>query len=202
MIAELGHLLAFLALAFASPAHAASPSCDAVNAGAFNLTNPALDLGRSALLTNWAVGEQLGLTISDATGRVLTDGFFHGPLTLAGFGPLEQVTIPANGSNTVLHTIVAADLTNGILVDPENNHSITAVCVPPPVPNVTAVDPDRGPSGGGTSVTITGINFLVTGGAAATAVSFGPTPAASFTVVDATQIIATSRAAKRSSMGR
>jgi alpha-tubulin suppressor-like RCC1 family protein len=46
-----------------------------------------------------------------------------------------------------------------------------------PVPSVTKLKPDHGPSSGGTSVTITGTNLL-----GATAVSFGSTSATSFTV--------------------
>jgi hypothetical protein len=54
-------------------------------------------------------------------------------------------------------------------------------------PTVTNVNPNTGPTSGGTSVTITGTNF-----SGATAVSFGSNAAASFTVNSATQITATS----------
>ena len=57
----------------------------------------------------------------------------------------------------------------------------------PPV--VTSVSPNSGRTTGGTSVTITGTGFT-----GATAVSFGGTPAASFMVNSATQIIAISPA--------
>ena len=56
-------------------------------------------------------------------------------------------------------------------------------------PTVTNVNPNTGPTSGGTSVTITGTNF-----SGATAVSFGSNAAASFTVNSATQITATSPA--------
>ncbi len=56
-------------------------------------------------------------------------------------------------------------------------------------PTITSVSPASGPAGGGTSVTITGT--ALTG---ATDVSFGATPAASFTVDNDTQITATSPA--------
>ena len=52
-------------------------------------------------------------------------------------------------------------------------------------PAVTAVTPNHGPEGGGTTVTITGTNLT-----GATGVSFGGTPAASFSVDSATQITA------------
>ena len=56
-------------------------------------------------------------------------------------------------------------------------------------PTVTNVNPNTGPTSGGTSVTITGTNF-----SGATAVRFGSNAAGSFTVDSATQITATSPA--------
>ena len=56
-------------------------------------------------------------------------------------------------------------------------------------PTVTNVNPNTGPTSGGTSVTITGTNFF-----GATAVRFGSNAAGSFTVNSATQITATSPA--------
>lgn len=50
-------------------------------------------------------------------------------------------------------------------------------------PTVTSLSPSQGPATGGVQVTITGTAF-----SGATAVSFGPTAATSFTVVNATQI--------------
>jgi hypothetical protein len=54
-------------------------------------------------------------------------------------------------------------------------------------PTVTGISPGSGPTGGGTSVTVTGTAFDDV-----TAVSFGGTPAASFTVVSGTSITAAS----------
>ncbi|MHB1853433.1 MAG: IPT/TIG domain-containing protein [Acidimicrobiales bacterium] len=53
-------------------------------------------------------------------------------------------------------------------------------------PQVALVTPSQGPAAGGTSVTITGSNFLGT-----QQVFFGGSPAASFTVVSATEVTAT-----------
>src|SRR5208337_2227493 len=58
-----------------------------------------------------------------------------------------------------------------------------------PGPAVTAVTPNNGPTTGGTTVTITGTNLT-----GATAVTFGVTAAASFTVNSATSITAVSPA--------
>ncbi len=60
---------------------------------------------------------------------------------------------------------------------------------PPPAPTVSAVAPSNGPAGGGTPVTITGTHLT-----GATAVNFGTTAAATFTVNSATQITAKSPA--------
>ncbi len=59
---------------------------------------------------------------------------------------------------------------------------------PPTAPTVTAINPTRGTTGGGTQVTITGTNFT-----GATGVTIGGAPAA-FTVVSATSITATTGA--------
>ena len=59
----------------------------------------------------------------------------------------------------------------------------------PAATTVTGVAPATGPGAGGTSVTITGTNFT-----GATAVTFGATPAASYTVTGATSITAISPA--------
>ena len=56
-------------------------------------------------------------------------------------------------------------------------------------PTVTAVSPANGAAGGGASVTLTGVSFT-----GATAVTFGATPATSFTVVSDTSITATAPA--------
>ena len=59
----------------------------------------------------------------------------------------------------------------------------------PPVPVVTSVSPNAGPTAGGTSVTITGTDLT-----GATSVTFGGAAATSFTVVNATTITATTPA--------
>jgi parallel beta-helix repeat protein len=58
-----------------------------------------------------------------------------------------------------------------------------------PAPSVTSINPNAGPTNGGTSVVITGANLT-----GATAVTFGGTPASSFTVNSGTQVTAVSPA--------
>jgi alpha-tubulin suppressor-like RCC1 family protein len=69
-------------------------------------------------------------------------------------------------------------------VNPEKVRLIGGTPLPPP-PRVSAVAPAQGPTGGGTSVTITGTNL---GGA--TAVNFGAVPAKTFNVSSPTTITA------------
>jgi hypothetical protein len=56
-----------------------------------------------------------------------------------------------------------------------------------PRPSITAISPTLGPPAGGTTVTLTGVNF-----SGATAVAFGTKAAASFTVVSGTSVRAVS----------
>ena len=66
-------------------------------------------------------------------------------------------------------------------------HSLAASAPPLPVPQIKNVEPHSGPSTGGTSVTITGVDL-----SAATDVKFGARSAASFTVDSETSITAVS----------
>jgi hypothetical protein len=81
---------------------------------------------------------------------------------------------------------VGADTTANPFTQASGTLSLSVL---PPVPVVTGLSPAEGPTTGGTTVTITGTDLL-----GATAVSFGATPAATFTVDSATQITATSPA--------
>jgi hypothetical protein len=168
----------------------ASASCDAVNAGAFELTNTALGPSSSSILTSWTVGDILTVNITSADGLSRTDGLYHGPTFLVGsFGPLATGTVPSSGTLTFQHVITLADLNNGVAIDPENNDSVVVGCGPAPTITASGVSPNTGSPSGGTSVTITGTGFT----GVTTGVPFGGT-AASFTVNSLTQITATTPA--------
>ena len=79
-------------------------------------------------MTAWTVGDRITATFTDAVGFSHADGFFHGP-TLGGIGALDQGTVSSGGNVQLMHTVVSGDLTNGILLDPENNNSVTATCI-------------------------------------------------------------------------
>lgn len=168
----------------------ASASCDAVNAGAFELTNTALGPSSSSILTSWSVGDILTVNITSADGLSRTDGLYHGPTFDAGaFGPLDTRTVPSSGILVFQHTVTSTDLTNGIAIDPENNDSVVVGCGPAPTVTANGVSPNTGSTSGGTSVTITGSGFT----GVTTGVTFGGT-AASFTVNSLSQITATTPA--------
>ena len=91
------------------------------------------------------------------------------------------VTSPAHAAGTVDVTVVT--LGGGSATSAADDFTYAAV------PTVAAVSPNKGRLAGGTSVTITGTNFLN-----AAAVKFGTVLASSFTVNSATQITVTSPA--------
>jgi len=91
-------------------------------------------------------------------------------------------TSPAHAIGTVDITVTTSNGTSATSSAAQYTYTATAA------PTVTSINPNSGPILGGTTVTIYGTNFQ-----GATVVSFGGTPA-TYTVVSATQITATSPA--------
>jgi uncharacterized delta-60 repeat protein len=100
--------------------------------------------------------------------------------TVVNANTLSAIT-PAHAAGSVRVDVTAASGTNAA------NSFFTFVT--PPAPTVTGVSPSIGVNTGGTSVTITGTEFL-----GATSVTFGGTAATNFTVVNSTTITATAPA--------
>ncbi|PDT74658.1 hypothetical protein CO675_24730 [Bradyrhizobium sp. C9] len=95
----------------------------------------------------------------------------------------EQITAVAPaGTGTVDVTVTSPSGTSS--TSPVDRYTYVASA-----PTVTSISPTAGPTSGGTTVIITGTALT-----AATAVTFGATPAAGFTVNSSTQITATSPA--------
>ncbi len=88
--------------------------------------------------------------------------------------PTQITAVAPPGSGTVQVTVVTAGGTS-------NGVSYTYVAVP----SLTSAVPNQGPASGGNNVTLTG-----SGLSGATSVMFGSTPATSFIVVSATQVVA------------
>ncbi len=126
-------------------------------------------------VTAIAAGEYHSLALL-SNGKVMAWGW--NILWQLGSSAAEEdslVPIPVSGLSGV--TAIAAG----------NGQSYAVGAPPVPSPQVVSVAPDDGSPAGGTSVTITGINFI-----GATAVKFGSAGAASFTVDSETSITAVS----------
>src|SRR5690606_20281932 len=103
----------------------------------------------------------------------------------SGSGSFE-ITAGMGGYLYVFAFVENFDPFTGDPYDPPSSLTFSLRCSPAAAaPTLTAVAPATGPVAGGTSVTLTGTDLT-----GATAVTFGGTPAASFTVDSATQITA------------
>ena len=136
----------------------------------------------------------------------LVSGRFDGGSGIGGVGAVWVFTFndgvwTQNGSKLVASdetgpgdfgngVALSADGSTAIMGGPVDNSEAGAAWVfSAAPPTVTALSPTIGAAAGGTSVTITGTNFL-----GAAAVQFGAANAASFTIANATSITATSPA--------
>ncbi len=173
-----------------TPAHAAGVfNVRVTNAGATSAT-VAADQFTYLPPAVTAVSPNTGTTLGD-TVVTITGSSFVG-ITAVRFGttPATSFTVvsptqitataPAHGPGAVFITVSNAGATSA---------SVTAARYTYQGPVVSAVSPASGSTAGGTVVTITGSNFLQV-----TAVTFGGTPATSYTVVSPTQITATAPA--------
>ncbi len=154
--------------------------------------SPTLASARVAVSSGFVAGDLLGVT----TGGGVTSSYdaATGVLTLSGTDTLATY-------QTVLRTVgyrsTAADATNGgastartIAFTVSNGTASSAaatrsISVAPPPPAIVSLTPATGSTAGGTTVVIAGTRFT-----GATAVAFGGTAAASFTVDSATAITA------------
>jgi IPT/TIG domain/FG-GAP-like repeat len=157
----------------------ASPGCDAVNAGSWNI----FASGRTGrrMTGNFATGDELAFTImaqADEQNPAVYE--FDGTLSNGGALVLTQdqsvfpsFTVPGDGSGSL--TIASV---YGIAVT-------AASCTH--LPTVTSISPNAGSTRGGTVVNITGTNFTEP---AQVKVTIGGTAATGVTVVSATSITA------------
>ena len=137
-------------------------------------------------------GSDVPVAVSGLTEAIAISGGGHHSLALLSSGHVMAWGSNAEGQlgtggSTGSHVPVAVSGLNEVKgVDAGTFHSLA---VGPQLPNVTGVSPNVGPSGGGTSVTITGTNFT-----GATSVRFGAIEATEVTVNSATMITAKSPA--------
>ncbi|MGY3117865.1 hypothetical protein ACVWXQ_001802 [Bradyrhizobium sp. S3.14.4] len=135
--------------------------------------------------------------LAGGTSVVITGANFTGTTGAGGvkFGATNATSYTVNSNTQITATAPAGSagtvdvtVTNGSTSPTSAADQFTYVAPP----TVTAISPTSGPTGGGTSVIITGTNFSTTTGAAG--VKFGAINAASYTVNSNTQITATSPA--------
>jgi hypothetical protein len=189
----------------------AATSVTVVNASTITATTPAHAAGAVDVVVTAPAGNGTGtaaftyvLPAPTVTSISPTSGPIAGgtPVTITGanFTGATAVTIgglAATGITVVNATTItattpahAAGAVNVTVTTPSGAGTGTGIFTyVAPGPTVTSISPNSGPTTGGTSVTITGTNF-----SGATAVKFGSADAASFSVVNATQITATSPA--------
>jgi len=117
---------------------------------------------------------------------VAITGLNFGEATSVHFGASAASSFTVNSPTSITTTSPAGTGTVEITVTTPNGTSAASAAdrfTYNPPPTVTKVKPNKGPAAGGTSSTITGTNF-----AGATSVSFGSTPASSFTIDSPTSI--------------
>jgi Chitobiase/beta-hexosaminidase C-terminal domain/IPT/TIG domain len=114
--------------------------------------------------------------------------------TAVNFGATPATSFTVNSASSITAVSPAGTGTVDVTVVTSNGTSATVAAdqftyVSSSAPTLTGISPASGSPSGGTSVAVTGTNFT-----GATAVNFGATPAASFTVNSATSITAVSPA--------
>jgi hypothetical protein len=131
-----------------------------------------------------------GTTSGGTTVTVTGTGFFgatavkFGTTTAVSYTVLSPSQIKATTDPHVAGTVRVSVTTPGGTATSSGSFRYIA-----PVPTITSFTPVTGPTGGGTTLTVTGTGFF-----GATAVKFGSTTAASYTVSSPTQIRAVTKA--------
>ncbi|MFR9751962.1 IPT/TIG domain-containing protein [Nocardia sp. 004] len=109
--------------------------------------------------------------------------------TAVTFGPTPATSFTVDSATQITATAPAGTGAIGVTVTTPAGTSNIVDYAYLPAPTITTLSPPSGPEAGGNTVTITGTGFTGT-----TAVTFGPTPATSFTIDTDTQITATAPA--------
>ncbi|MFJ9448304.1 IPT/TIG domain-containing protein [Kitasatospora sp. NPDC101235] len=125
-----------------------------------------------------AGGTKVTLTGSHLTGT-----------TAVAFGTTPATSFAVDSDTQITATVPASSTAGKVdvtVTTPGGTGAAGTYTYETPAPVVTGLAPDHGPLAGGTKVTLTGTHL-----AGATAVAFGTTPAAAFTVDSDTQITAT-----------
>ncbi|MFG3137222.1 IPT/TIG domain-containing protein [Streptomyces sp. NPDC048211] len=114
----------------------------------------------------------------------LSGSQFTGAIAVT-FGSAAALSYTVNTPSTITATVPPGTGTVNVTVRTPGGLSNALAYAYAPTPALSAITPNQGPTSGGTSVILTGTGLTGT-----TAVTFGSTPATSYTVNSATQITA------------
>jgi hypothetical protein len=163
----------------------ASPGCDAVNAGQWNLDIKNPPAGNGAKTGTFAMGDALAFTFLSIQSEAAYN--FSGTLSPGGLGAINpqeatnaSFTVTSDGDGTLYLSLDIPVMSGDeVLVS-------KASCKPSTLlPTVTSVSPNAGSTRGGTFVTITGTNFTPNN-----TVAIGGAAAIGITIVSPTSITA------------
>lgn len=119
------------------------------------------------------------------TNPVTLNGSQFTGATAVTFGPAAALSYTVTTPSTISATVPPGNGTVNVTVRTPAGLSNAVTYTYAPAPLLSSIAPDQGPTSGGTTVVLTGSGLTGT-----TAVTFGSSPAASFTVNSATQITA------------
>ncbi|HEY2217559.1 MAG TPA: IPT/TIG domain-containing protein [Solirubrobacteraceae bacterium] len=162
-MATLGAVLALAALV-ASAAASSPPTIESIN----HKTGPE------------AGGQKLVITGTNLSGATAVHfGAAEASFTVVSATEIDATSPPGEGKVAI--TVTTPEGTSA------HSKADEYIYEAPQLPMITKISPNKGPAAGGVTVTITGLNFDE-----ASAVTFGETPAVSFTVNSSTSITAVS----------
>lgn len=171
-----------------SPAGTGTVDIKVTNPGGTSATGPADQFTYVAGPTVTSVSPASGPAVGGTSVTITGTGFTGA--TAVKFGATSAASFTVNSATSITATSPAGTGTIDVRVTTVGGTSATSLAdqfTYLAAPAVTAISPTSGPAGGGTTVTISGTDFT-----GVTAVKFGTTNAASFTVNSATSITAVS----------
>jgi hypothetical protein len=170
-----------------APAGTGTVDVTVTTVGGTTATSPADQFTYVAGPTVSSISPPSGPTTGGTTVNI-TGANFTGA-TAVKFGAASATGYTVNSATSIVATAPAGAGTVDVTVTTAGGTSVISAAdqftYVVPVPTVTSVSPNSGPTTGGTPVTVAGSNFT-----GATSVKFGSINATSFTVISATQISA------------
>ena len=168
-----------------------------LNASPGALKNDTIILGKTGVAaapspTIGSVSPNSGTTIGGTSVTISGTGFANGATVSFGGAAATGVTVSGTASISAVAPAHAAGLVDVVVTNPDGNSgtgngAYTYVNPQNPAPTITSITPSSGPTAGGTTVTISGSNFV-----SGASVLFGGTSATNVNVVSSSSISANS----------